>query len=171
MLRSIIIGMMLCMVGGCTQPPESAYVGGTASPTDASKGISLGANSSGENCNQLPSGSRDRVDIFCGTWQQPAARVHANGPADTATPLAIASSGAWRDGLELRFACNAPTTTTILGGDSAAVLQCTRRIGGWPQIALVAAVNGRIYEADGILPTLALMERSIGVMAGKVSAP
>ena len=49
-------------------------------------------------------------------------------------------------------------------------MQCRRRIGGWPQVALVAAVDGRLYQADGILPTLAVIERSIGVLSGRVSA-
>ena len=49
-------------------------------------------------------------------------------------------------------------------------MQCRRRIGGWPQVALVAAVDGRLYEADGILPTLAVMERSIAVQSGRISA-
>ncbi len=84
--------------------------------------------------------------------------------------MSIAASGPWRDTINLRFICDAPVATSILGDAQAAVMQCRRRIGGWPQVALVAAVDGRLYEADGILPTLAVMERSIAVQSGRISA-
>ena len=50
------------------------------------------------------------------------------------------------------------------------LLRCVRRIGGWPQVALVARVDGKIYFADGILPLLPVLERSIGVLSGHVAA-
>ena len=102
-----------------------------------------------------------------------SSRRRASAPTahpPTATPMSVATSGPWRDTINLRFACDAPVATSILGDAQAAVLQCRRRIGGWPQVALVAAVDGRLYEADGILPTLAVIERSIGVLSGRVSA-
>ena len=153
---------------GCTQPQPSAYVGGVAG--SATEGVSLGANASGESCNQLPGSAPDTVAIFCGTWQQPAARIRTDGGAGAATPMGIATSGTWRDTIDLRFACDAPVATSILGDAPTAVLQCRRRIGGWPQVALVAAVGGRLYEADGILPTLPVIERSIGVLSGRTTA-
>ncbi len=153
---------------GCAQPQPSAYVGGVAG--SATEGVSLGANASGESCNQLPGSAPDTVAIFCGTWQQPAANIRTDGGAGAATPMGIATSGTWRDTIDLRFACDAPVATSILGDAPTAVLQCRRRIGGWPQVALVAAVGGRLYEADGILPTLAVIERSIGVLAGRTTA-
>jgi CHAT domain-containing protein len=134
----------------------------------ATEGVSLGKNASGESCNQLPGGAPNSVAIFCGTWQQPAAQIQADGPM--ATPMSIATSGPWRQTIDLRFACDAPVATSILGDAPAAVLQCRRRIGGWPQVALVALVGNRLYEGDGILPTLAVMERSIGVLSGEVTA-
>src|SRR5579872_1124600 len=160
-----------CLLSGCAQPPPSAYVGGTSVALQGNQGISLGQNASGESCNQLPSGASGSFDVFCGTWQQPAARIRADGPGDAASLMAVATSSPWRDGINERFACNAPTTTTILQGDPAVVLQCTRKIGGWPQIAVVAVASGRLYQADGILPTLPLIERSIGVQSGQISAP
>ncbi len=172
MMRSPLSHLALvCLLASCTQPPPSSYVGGTSLAAQATKGVSLGQNASGESCNQLPSGTSGTVEVYCGSWQQPAARIQPAGPADAASLMTIATSGPWRDTLNERFACNAPTTTTILQGDPAVVLQCTRRIGGWPQVALVAAVGGRLYQADGILPTLPLIERSIGVQSGQLSAP
>src|ERR1700761_5758922 len=171
-MRSLLRGLALaCFLASCAQPPQSAYVGGTRGGGQAEKGVSLGQNASGESCNQLPSGAAGTVDIFCGTWQQPAARVSADGPADAASLMTLATNGPWRDTLNERFSCDAPRATTILQGDPAAVLQCTRRIGGWPQVALVAIAAGRLYQADGILPTLPLIERSIGAQSGQLSAP
>ena len=171
-MRSILRGLVLaCLLASCTQPPQSAYSGGTRAGGQTDKGVSLGQNASGESCNQLPSGAAGSVDIFCGTWQQPAARVRADGPADAASLMTVATNGPWRDTINERFACDAPRATTILQGDPAVVLQCTRRIGGWPQVALVSVAGGRLYEADGILPTLPLIERSIGVQSGQISAP
>jgi CHAT domain-containing protein len=171
-MRSLLRGLALaCFLASCAQPPQSAYVGGTRGGGQTEKGVSLGQNASGESCNQLPSGAAGTVDIFCGTWQQPAARVSADGPANAASLMTLATNGPWRDTLNERFACDAPRATTILQGDPAVVLQCTRRIGGWPQVALVAIAAGRLYQADGILPTLPLIERSIGVQSGQISAP
>ena len=50
------------------------------------------------------------------------------------------------------------------------MLSCTRKVGGWPQAALVASIGGQVYQADGILPALPVLERSIGVLSGRVAA-
>ena len=158
-----------CLLAGCAKPPSDAYVGGVGISGDAAKGIALGSDASGESCTQFPSEAADAVDVYCGTWKLPAARIRFS-PA-TATPLgSLASDGPWRNALDLRYACTAPTSTTILGGEAAELLRCTRRIGGWPQLALVATVAGRTYEADGILPTLPVMERAIDVLSGRTVA-
>ena len=117
--------------------------------------VSLGKNASGEICNQLPGEAPDTVAVFCGSWEQPAARIRTVG--DAATPMQVATSSPWRDTIELRFICDAPVATSILGDMPAALMHCRRRIGGWPQVALVASSGNRIYQADGILPTLAVI--------------
>ncbi|HME23576.1 MAG TPA: CHAT domain-containing tetratricopeptide repeat protein [Acetobacteraceae bacterium] len=159
---------VLSSLAGCAQPQPSAFVGGGAA--QSTEGVSLGTNASGESCNQLPGNAPDTVAVFCGTWQQPAATIRTERASGGATPMSVATSGRWRDTIDLRFACDAPVAASILGDAQAAVLQCRRRIGGWPQVALVAAVGGRLYEADGILPTLAVMKRSIGVLSGRTAA-
>jgi len=169
-MRSLLVGVIVLCLVACAKPPSSAYVGGTPLAAQGNNAINLGVNASGETCNQLPSGTPDTVDVFCGTWQEPAARVSLDGPGGPTTLMSVATSGTWRAGLELRYICSAPTATSVLGGEPAVVLQCTRRIGGWPQIALAAAVGGRVYLADGILPALPVMERSIGVLSGRTSA-
>lgn len=168
-MRALFAALTLLCLSACTPPPSTAYVGGTKLAADGNNAVSLGANASGESCNQLPSGSPDTVDVLCGTWQQPAAHVRTSGAASDASLMSVATTGPWRESLDLRFACNAPTTSSVLGGEPAVILQCTRRIGGWPQVAMVAAVNGRIYLADGILPTLPVIERSIGLLSGRIT--
>jgi CHAT domain-containing protein len=157
----------LGLLAGCASPQPSDYVGGSPAGVE---GTSLGKNASGETCNQLPGDTRDSVAVFCGTWRQPAAHVRADGTSADTTPMSIATSGSWRETIDLRFACDTPVATSILGGEPAVMLQCRRRIGGWPQVALVVAVSGRLYQADGIPQTLPMMERSIGVLSGRVSA-
>jgi CHAT domain-containing protein len=170
-MRSSLTGLMvLSLLAGCAQPPTSAYLGGTSKAAQGGEGVSLGLNASGESCSQLPSGAADTVDVFCGSWQHPAARIRAGGSADPTGLMTAATSGAWRESINLRYACGTPAPTSILGGDPAVVMQCTRRIGGWPQIALVASVGNRMYLADGIVPTLQVIERAIGVLSGRTSA-
>ena len=168
-MRSWFIPLVvLLLLAGCAKPQPYDYVGGAAGR--GVEGVSLGQNASGETCSQLPGEAPDAVAVFCGTWQQPAALIRADGAAGAATPMSVAASSPWRDIINLRFTCDAPVATVILGDSQAAVMQCRRRIGGWPQVGLVAAVDGRLYEADGILPTLAVIERSIALQSGRVSA-
>ena len=109
-------------------------------------------------------------EIFCGTWEQPSAHVRRAEAGDAASLMQLAMASPWRSGLDGRFACAPPRPTTILGGQPAALLDCSRRQGGWPQVALVAAVDGVVYYADGILPTLPVMERTIGIESGRLQA-
>jgi tetratricopeptide (TPR) repeat protein len=163
----ILCGLALCGLAACDGPPPSAYLGGAPSSAQA---VSLGNDASGEACNLLPSDVAGAGDVYCGTWQLPAARVRAGGAADVAALRTLATAGPWRKTLDLRYACQAPVATTILGSEPALLLQCTRRIGGWPQLGLVTVIDGNAYLADGILPTLPVMERAIGVRSGRVAA-
>jgi CHAT domain-containing protein len=169
-MRSVLAALAaLSLLSGCPPPPASDYVAGTAMGAQE-QGLSLGTNAGGEQCTQRAAGGAQNASVYCGSWQEPAARVHADGASGAVSLMQMATTGAWRDGIEQRFVCDSPTTTSILNGDPAVILQCKRRIGGWPQVALVASANGRIYQADGILPTLSVIERSIGVLSGQVSA-
>ena len=170
-MRSRLVALVaICMLSACSAPPPSAYVGGAAAGMHENAGIDLGTNASGEECKQLPSGTANVADVFCGSWQLPAARIIAAPQTPGMAPMAIATSGSWRKALDLRFVCQTPSATAILGGEPAVLLQCTRRIGGWPQVGLVTAIGGRIYEADGIVPTLDAIERAIGVQSGRIGA-
>src|SRR5690348_9189011 len=158
---------IMSLLAGCAQPHPSEFVGGAGA--HSGDAVSLGKNASGEICNQLPGEAPDTVAVFCGSWEQPAARIRTVSSA--ATPMQVATSSPWRDTIELRFTCDAPVATSILGDMPAALMHCRRRIGGWPQVALVASSGNRVYQADGILPTLDVTERAIGVLSGRINAP
>ncbi len=164
-MRRCLAWLACLLLAACAAPSPAEYAGG-APGTGA--GIALGRDSAGESCVQLAAAGPQSAEIYCGGWTEPAARVAASGPApDSPQALrTLALTGPWRVQLDQRFACGAPATTTILRGAPALVLRCTRRVGGWPQIALVAAVDGRTYVADGIIPTLPVMQRAIGVLSG-----
>ena len=157
--------LWLAALVACAGPPSDAYVGG--SPAASGEPVGLGVNAAGEACTQQARGNG--ADLFCGTWEQPSGHVTVGGPAETAALGPIATGSVWRNAFDSRFNCSPPVPTTILSGAPALLLSCTRRADGWPQIALVASVDGRAYLADGILPLLPVLERSIGVLSGKVS--
>jgi tetratricopeptide (TPR) repeat protein len=158
--------VLLTVLAGCARPPASAYVAGTAAGRPAAQ-VAIGANAVGESCTMQDAGA-DAADIYCGTWQQPSARVRAGAAASAADLPRIAAASPWRAGIDARYACEKPTATTILGDHPAALLSCTQRRGGWPHAALVALVAGRLWYADGVLPAATVMERAIGVRAGLI---
>ena len=166
-MRRLLPLLLLAAFAGCARPPASAYVAGVAGKAPAAAGI--GRNAVGETCTIQDTG-QGAADIYCGTWQQPSARVRA-GAAATADDLAtIAAASPWRAGLDIRYACEKPTATTILDNRPAVLLACTQRRGGWPHAALVAFIDGRVWYADGVLPAATVMERAIGVRAGLLRA-
>jgi hypothetical protein len=157
MQRAAISGLLvsILILVGCAVPPPGAYVHGDGAEQAA--GLSLGQNAAGEACTMqgVSAGSADISNVFCGTWQQPSGVVRSAGPVPASGLTELATSSPWRQGLEQRFACGAPNLTTILDGVPAALLSCTRRQGGWPHVALVAAAGGGAsghdaWYADGV---------------------
>lgn len=162
-----VLALLGVVLAGCAVPPPEAYVAG-GSKRDVA-GLDLGKNAAGEACTQQQSGPAS-ADVYCGAFTQPSARVRSAGPANGGSLAALATTSAWRKGIEDRYACGAPSPTTILGGQPAVVMNCTQRLGGWPHLAMVAAVDGKGWYADGVLPALPVMERAIGVLSGRVRA-
>ena len=160
------VSLAFIVLTGCASPPASSYVSPTQGAASQA-GTSLGSNAAGEACTQQRNGD-GHADIYCGTWQQPSGRVRSAGPANADSMMGLATGGPWRAGLNDRYNCGDPSTTNIIGGQPAVLLQCTQRIGGWPHVALVAAVGGTGYLADGVLPALPAIERSIGVLSGRL---
>jgi CHAT domain-containing protein/tetratricopeptide (TPR) repeat protein len=166
-LPGLALLVLLAVLAGCASPPPNAYVGNGANGQAAT---ALGQDASGEACNQFPGDRPDSAEVICGAWQQPAAAVRGGPPGGADGLMTLATSSAWREALDQRYLCQAPTQTSILVNQPALLMQCTRRVGGWPQVAMVASVDGRTWLADGILPTLPVMERSIGILSGRVTA-
>jgi CHAT domain-containing protein len=157
----------LLLLAGCATPPPTAYVAGSGARS--ADQVAIGNNAVGEPCTQQEDASHG-ADIFCGTWLQPSARVRPGGPATSDRLRQLAAASPWRTALDARFTCGDAASTTVLGGESALVMQCTRRNGGWPHVAMVALVGGNAWFADGVLPVLPVMERSIGVLSGRIRA-
>ncbi len=174
MRGSILIPLLLASwLSGCDKPPPEAYVASGSAISKAEGQVSIGKNAVGEECTQaaidLPGGGR-KADLFCGTWTQASATIRSGGAGSASDLAQLATASPWRTSINDRFRCDAPASTTILGGQPAQLLQCTRLVGGWGHAALVAYVNGRIWFADGVLPAASVMERAIGVLAGVTKA-
>jgi CHAT domain-containing protein len=161
----LALGVAL-IFSACARPPATAYDSTVAIDTGA--GLSVGQNTAGEACNsQAVTGG---ADVYCGSWNQPSAHVQSGGSGTAADLAALATTSPWRASLEGGYACGAPAPGTILDGVPAEILTCTQRFGGWPHVALAAAINGKVYYADGVLPALPPMQRALGVFAGRISA-
>ena len=161
-----LLRLAVLLLAGCAAPPPAAYVGGQPA---AGSGLALGRDASGEACNALPGASAATRDIFCGGWNEPAARVRRAGAA-TADLASLVGHGTWRIGIDQRFRCGRAEATTLADGAPALLLRCVRRVGGWPQVALAARAGGRLYLADGIAPTLPVIERAIAILSGMAPA-
>ena len=161
---SLIACLLAAGLAGCEKPPASAYARGFGAAAKETQ-VAIGTNAVGEACNLQDTGNRS-ADIFCGTWQQPSARVRPGDAASAGDLARIAAASPWRAGLDEGFACEAPSPTTILDGRPAELLECTQRQGGWPHVAVVALVDGRAWFADGVKAAFAPMERAIGIEAG-----
>jgi len=159
--------LILCaaLLAGCTAPPPEAYVGGRAGGGNSATAVAIGSNATGEACTQSQTpGDPSGHEIYCGTWQQPSARIR-EVPAQPLNALADEQRGT----LAGRFDCARPEPIRLLG-DAALLMRCTRRVGGWPHLALVTATGGRGFVVDGVTPALPAIERSIGVLTGRVAA-
>jgi len=152
--------LLLLLLGACTAPPPEAYVPGGSATTAASV-LPIGTNARGEPCRMIRSGSG--AEVLCGEWESPSVRIREVAPAPIPQLADAAATNA-----VARLACDAPQATAVLGGQPAALLQCRRRNGGWPSFALVTTVNGRAFQAEGVLPAIPAAERAIGVLAGLI---
>ncbi len=149
--------LLLLALATCDGPPPDAFYKAQSS----AQGTAIGNNASGEACTMV-SRPGSGADIFCGAWGQPSARVRLAGAAGSVNLQALASSSPWRLELESRFACGdarADASGTL-------VLQCSRRAGGWAQVALVTVAGGKAWEADGTPAAFPAIQRAIAQLSG-----
>ncbi|HME25987.1 MAG TPA: CHAT domain-containing protein [Acetobacteraceae bacterium] len=161
MQRALATLLLLLTVCGCEVPPPASFAGAVS--TEGS--IDLGTNAGGEPCRQETTGT-ENADIYCKDQGQPAGSVRRGGAVGSAELAQLATSSEWRLGLNLRYVCEAPAPAALAHAQEALLLRCTRRVGGWPHVALIARVDGNAWFADGIPTLLPVLERSIGVLSG-----
>jgi CHAT domain-containing protein/tetratricopeptide (TPR) repeat protein len=159
---------LLAALAGCARPPSTAYLASSGITRPAAQ-VTIGRNAVGESCT-MQATAEGGADVYCGTWQQPSARVRAGGAASGATLATLAIASPWRARIDQRYDCQAPTATTLLDGRPAQLLVCTQRSGGWPHVAVAVLVGERVWYADGVQSATPAMARAIGVRAGLFSA-
>ena len=140
----------LLAIGACTAPPPSAYVmRGSDGALEALAGstCSLGRSGNGG-------------DVWCDGGASPSARIRA-----VEATTALAGARAAQAALATRLDCAAPREGLALG-QPAAVMDCRRRIGGWPSFVLVVPSGGRLWLAEGLLPAYPAAEGAIALLAG-----
>jgi CHAT domain-containing protein len=159
-LRTLVKALACCVaLTSCAVPPPDAYINGSHS----SEALDLGANAAHETCSLQRSSAESQ--IYCGSYLEPAGRVVTS--EHTADPATFLTSSGWRSLFDSRFVCGSPTQTTVLDSP-AAMLACTRRQGGWPQVVIAARIGDTMYVADGVRPVEAILPRASGVVAGKL---
>lgn len=166
MPRLSVLALLGGLLGGLLAACSGG--GGPASETSAEATGPAGQTTGGEDCAWRKAGNGATYEIICGAWRDPSARV-ATGPAvsGTAALTQAVSSGSWREELNARAVCEAPQPTQILGGVEAVAMQCRRRNGGVPHLALAASTGGRTFFADGVAPSLPAMEATIATLSGR----
>ncbi|MBV8652457.1 MAG: CHAT domain-containing protein, partial [Alphaproteobacteria bacterium] len=157
-----------------TLPPEAFVKGPSVEHAEAAKPV--GNDEVGEPCNyredSTPAADVEAVrsySVRCGSWQQPSGHIHQAGQVRNGTDklTQLATSGPWRSHLDQIVTCGAPTDTRILDGVPAVLMQCTRRNGGWPHLALATTLDGKTFMVDGVLSALPALEATIASLAGR----
>jgi CHAT domain-containing protein len=152
----------LSLLSACETPPPDAYVSGGP----IGEGVLVGRNSVGDPCLQykVAQGGGDIYggDIYCGAWNQPAARIRvapdAAPPAQQAARLAASLAPRITD-------CGSAEPVRVAGAEQAVQMACAR--GRWPHAALVVQAGSRVYYADGMVSAVPSMQRAIAVLAGR----
>ena len=169
--RLILGGVLGLAFAGCESPPGRDYVGGSSSASATLEAVAVGNDAVGEPCRYqrspsgtIATGARIEIGLYCGNWRQPSARIfELSGVADR---TAAASAPSWRGYLDARFRCGTPVPTQTIGGASALLLQCTRRYGGWPQVAMTTEIQGRVFAADAVPAAVPALEVAIASLGG-----
>lgn len=160
-VRAMLGGAALLLVAAC---------GGGAPVGPGQASGPAGQTTGGEDCawRQAASTGGSTYEIVCGAWRDPSARVTgAPAVSGSAALMQAVSSGTWREDINARAVCEPPQPTRILGDVEAVAMQCRRRNGGVPHLALAASVGGRTWFADGVAPSLPAIEATIASLSGR----
>ena len=173
-LSWLVLGTVLAAaLSGCEAPPPSVYVSSSqAAPAVAV--VAVGKNQVGEPCHYQPAATGDfgigtgrAVALYCGYWGQPSGRIFELGDTGATRLDTLATSGPWRAYIDPRFSCGPPTATRIFDGAPAILMQCTRRNGGWPHLAIATAIGGQVFVADAVPSALPALEAALDALAGR----
>ena len=168
-IASILALLPILLIASCSTPPPEAFVSRGGGRLASARSVPLGQNAVGEPCTQQVQSGGDAL-IYCGTWTQPSAHVVPEAGQNSPSLMLVATTSPWRKSLDVRFNCAAPQPATMLGGEQAIEMQCTRKAGGWPHIAMVVAIAGKTYLADGVQPARPAIQRSIAILSGRQGA-
>jgi CHAT domain-containing protein len=164
MMRRVMVLLALALAAaGCAAP-------GSGSGGDAPALGDAGRTLAGEECSfrRVGTGAQPRVEVICGTWTAPSARLFAlPGRQD---PMAAATGAGFEDYLAAVAQCEPPRPARVLGDVPAAVRECRRRGGGVPHLALVAAIDGDTWFADGVTTALPAIEATLATLTGRREA-
>ena len=163
MRRAIATALGFMLLAGCTAGAE-----GPRSAETGRESVVVGSNTVGERCTQQSDSTRS-ASVYCGTWEQPSARISRGAPASADTLSELATRSDWRTELNNRFICNDPVRTALLGSQPSIIMQCTRRVGGWQHVAMVTVVGGTAWYLDGVSASVPVMARSLAIMTGQSS--
>lgn len=161
-LRHGLAALLLVAAGCATEPAGPGAAGPGAAPALGDAGTTL----AGEACSfRRVGGAQNRVEILCGTWTSPSARLFS--VAGRQDPMTAAASAGFEDYLAAVAQCQPPRPAQVLGTVPAAVRECRRRGGGVPHLAVVAAVDGTTWFADGVTTALPAIEATLGALSGR----
>ncbi|MDG5494865.1 CHAT domain-containing tetratricopeptide repeat protein [Niveispirillum sp. BGYR6] len=173
----LALGALLpLLLAGCAGPGAAPPTAGTNGPaaSSSSAGVPAGTDAGGRQCRAtaLPplAGGTLAWDIACGEegeaggqlWSRPAAAP----PVGRDDLRRLSDRSDWASQLALKASCQEPQwLPTPLG--EAMVQHCQLREGGWPHLSLVLALEGRLYQADGIPAMADPFLAAIAMAAGK----
>lgn len=167
-IRIVATAVLCAALGGCMS---------TSSPRSGDTSFLVGKNGIGEACRAQPgarpeggAGVQRTLDVYCGNWREPSARVIELNPDMSANAVLgnYASQSWWRGDIDQRLTCPAPAAAKVLDRYDSLLMECRRKQGGWPVVAIVASVNGAVFLAEGIPVAMSQIENTIGGLAGAI---
>lgn len=147
-----------------------------ACQSDGTRGPVLQARDAGENLLGEPCriessrtaaapGTEVQFEIYCGSWEQPSARlVRATGGESLDT---FARSSQWRSSLDDFATCQTPQPGAVLGDVPALRFACAVRPGSWSYQAMVARIGDATFMGDAIPAATPVLERAMAIVAGR----
>lgn len=110
-------------------------------------------------------GTEIQFEIYCGTWEQPSARLVRS--TERASLDDLARSSTWRNSLDDFATCQTPQPAEVLGDVPALRFACAVRPGSWSYQAMVARIGDATFMGDAIPAAAPVLERAIAIVAGR----